>query len=82
MRKPSPHCSENVTSEVERDSGSRKNGTASARTRRYAVMRSPASAITIKDAAFEVMQEAYMKASAGGKLPAPARMVFYAALGR
>lgn len=51
---------------------------ASARTRRYAVMRSPPPR-SIKDAAFEVMQEAYMKASAGGKLPAPARMVFYAA---
>jgi hypothetical protein len=51
---------------------------ASARTRRWTVMtreRPP----SIKEAAWEVMEEAYMKASAGGKLPAPTRMIFYAA---
>jgi Topoisomerase 6 subunit A/Spo11, Toprim domain len=51
---------------------------ASARTRRWTVMtreRPP----SIKEAAWEVMEEAYMKASAGGKLPTPARMIFYAA---
>jgi hypothetical protein len=51
---------------------------ASARTRRLMVMRRERPP-SIKDAAFEVMEAAYMKASAGGKLPAPARMVFYAA---
>jgi DNA topoisomerase VI subunit B len=34
---------------------------------------------TVKDAAFEVMPEAYLKASGGGTLPASARQVMYAA---
>ena len=34
---------------------------------------------TIKDAAWDVMEEAYLKASGGGKLPAHARQVMYAA---
>lgn len=36
---------------------------------------------TIRDAAFEFMQEAYLKASAGGTLPAHARQIMYAARG-
>ena len=34
---------------------------------------------TVKDAANKVMREAYLKASAGGKLPAAARQIMYAA---
>jgi hypothetical protein len=37
--------------------------------------------ITIQEAAYAVMKEAYMKASAGGKLPAHARQIMYAARG-
>jgi hypothetical protein len=36
---------------------------------------------TVKEAAWEVMEEAYLKASGGGKLPAKARQVMYAARG-
>jgi len=36
---------------------------------------------TIKDVAFEVMENAYLKASGGGKLPAQARQIMYAARG-
>jgi hypothetical protein len=35
--------------------------------------------VTIREAAFEVMDRAYMKASGGGRLPANARQVYYAA---
>lgn len=35
--------------------------------------------VSFKDAAFEVMEEAYLKASAGGTLPANARQIMYAA---
>ncbi len=35
--------------------------------------------ITIKDVAWDVMEEAYMKASADGRLPAHARQVMYQA---
>lgn len=35
--------------------------------------------VTIADAAFDVMEDAYMKASAGGTLPAHARQIYYAA---
>jgi DNA topoisomerase 6 subunit A-like protein len=35
--------------------------------------------VTIKDAAWEVMDEAYLKASGDGKLPAKARQIMYAA---
>lgn len=34
---------------------------------------------TIKDVAYEVMEQAYLKASGGGTLPALARQVMYAA---
>ncbi|PWE55452.1 hypothetical protein DEM27_15470 [Metarhizobium album] len=37
--------------------------------------------VSIKDAAFEIMEEAYLKASANGTLPANARQVMYAARG-
>lgn len=45
--------------------------------RRAAMTRS--RAVTIKDAAWEIMESAYLKASAGGTLPANARQVMYAA---
>jgi DNA topoisomerase VI subunit B len=35
--------------------------------------------LTVKDAAYEVMEEAYLKASANGTLPANARQIMYAA---
>lgn len=35
--------------------------------------------VTVREAAWEVMEQAYMKASAGGTLPANARQVMYAA---
>jgi hypothetical protein len=35
--------------------------------------------LTIKDAAFQVMDEAYDKASAGGTLPVNPRQIYYAA---
>jgi hypothetical protein len=37
------------------------------------------SETSIKEAAFAVMEEAYLKASAGGTLPANARQIMYAA---
>ena len=37
--------------------------------------------VTIRDAAFDVMEEAYLKASANGKWPAMARQIMYAARG-
>jgi hypothetical protein len=47
--------------------------------RREALVRSQRT--TIKDAAFAVMEQAYMKASSGGKYPAHARQIMYAARG-
>jgi hypothetical protein len=38
--------------------------------------------ITIQEAAYQVMEEAYLKASAGGTLPAHARQIMYAARGK
>jgi hypothetical protein len=51
---------------------------ASARAHRMTTMTSRRG-ISIKDAAWKYMEEAYLKASGGGKLPAPVRMIFYAA---
>ena len=48
-----------------------------ARSRREAMTRY--YRVSIKDAAFAVMEEAYLKASAGGTLPASARQIMYAA---
>jgi hypothetical protein len=39
----------------------------------------PKRAMTIAEAAYEVMKEAYLHASGGGKLPAPARTIMYSA---
>jgi Protein of unknown function C-terminus (DUF2399) len=47
--------------------------------RALAQLRHSPRRITIKDAAFRVMREAYMKASANGTLPANARQIMYAA---
>jgi hypothetical protein len=38
-----------------------------------------AKTVSIKDAAWEIMEEAYLKASDGGKLPAKPRQIMYAA---
>jgi hypothetical protein len=38
--------------------------------------------VTLKDAAYDVMKDAYMKASSNGTLPAAARQIMYAARGR
>jgi hypothetical protein len=45
--------------------------------RRHAMVRS--HRVTIREAAWEVMEEAYLKASANGTLPAAARQIMYAA---
>ena len=45
--------------------------------RRYAMMRHRLT--SVRDAAFEIMEKAYLKASANGTLPALARQVMYAA---
>ena len=45
--------------------------------RRYVMTRR--RSVSIKDAAWQVMKDAYMKASAGGTLPAHARQIMYAA---
>ena len=51
-----------------------------ARARRWDVMTYSRS-ITIKDAAYDAIPAAYMKASANNRLPAKARQVMYAARG-
>jgi Topoisomerase 6 subunit A/Spo11, Toprim domain len=56
----------------ERDASARAN-------RRYAMTRR--RHVSIKDAAWQVMEEAYLKASANGTLPAHARQIMYAARG-
>src|SRR5260370_1328890 len=48
------------------------------RYRSHRLMRE-ARSISLKDAAYEVMEKAYMKASDNGRLPANARQVMYAA---
>ncbi len=50
----------------------------SARANRWHAM-TRARTMTIKDAAWQVMEKAYMKASANGRLPAHARQIMYAA---
>lgn len=58
----------------------REEREASARYRRQEYLyREPKT--TIRDAAFEIMEKAYMKASANGTLPAHARQIMYAARG-
>jgi hypothetical protein len=57
----------------ERDASAKAN-------RRYAMTRH--RHVSIKDAAWKCMEEAYLKASANGTLPAHARQVMYAARGR
>jgi hypothetical protein len=47
----------------------------------YRNMIRPPTAISIKDAAYKVMQSAYLKASDNGTLPAKARQIMYAARG-
>ena len=44
----------------------------------YRAMIRPPTEISLKDAAWEVMEEAYLKASNDGKLPANARQIMYA----
>ena len=53
---------------------------ASRRSRRYDVL-VPTYRETLKDVAWEVMEEAYLKASSGNSLPALARQIMYAARG-
>src|SRR2546425_2699864 len=53
---------------------------ANARVRRHEVM-TRTSRETMKDVAWEIMKEAYLKASSGGTLPAHARQIMYAARG-
>ena len=48
----------------------------------HRLMDKPAGEMTIKEAAYSVMEEAYLKASGNGKLPANARQIMYAARGK
>jgi hypothetical protein len=50
---------------------------AAARNRRYVMTRRRST--SIRDAAFAIMEQAYLKASANGRLPAHARQIMYAA---
>ena len=50
---------------------------AAAMNRRYAMTRR--RSVSIRDAAFAIMEQAYLKASANGRLPAHARQIMYAA---
>ena len=64
----------------------KKQRTAEIRDHRAALRRKEAlrpryRLLTLKDAAFGVMEEAYLKASANGTLPANARQIYYAARG-
>ncbi len=52
---------------------------ASARENRLIALRRPARVASIKDICADVMEKAYLKASGGGRLPALARQVMYAA---
>jgi hypothetical protein len=45
----------------------------------YRMMVKPPTAMSVKDAAYRVMKDAYLKASDQGKLPAKARQIMYAA---
>jgi hypothetical protein len=47
----------------------------------YRAMEKPPGGMEIKEAAYAVMEEAYLKASGGGKLHATARQIMYAARG-
>jgi hypothetical protein len=47
----------------------------------YRYMIRPATKVSIKDAAYAVLKDAYLKASDNGKLPAKARQIMYAARG-
>jgi hypothetical protein len=50
---------------------------AAAMNRRYVMTRR--RSVSIRDAAFAIMEQAYLKASANGRLPAHARQIMYAA---
>jgi hypothetical protein len=52
---------------------------AAAMNRRYVMTRQ--RSVSIRDAAFSIMEHAYLKASANGRLPAHARQIMYAARG-
>lgn len=56
----------------------RRDEAASARMLREMIRQAP-KPMTTKDAAYEVMERAYLKASDNGRLPALARMIMYAA---
>ena len=52
---------------------------AAAMNRRHVMTRR--RSVSIRDAAFAIMEQAYLKASANGRLPAHARQIMYAARG-
>ena len=52
---------------------------ASARLNRRHVMTWTTYHVSIRDAAWDIMEKAYLKASANGRLPAHARQIMYAA---
>jgi hypothetical protein len=68
---------ESVTKKWAKQRKTEERHAATLSNRRYVMTRH--RSVSIKDAAWQVMEEAYMKASAGGTLPALARQVMYAA---
>jgi hypothetical protein len=70
---------EGVTKKWRRQRESEEREASRASRRREAMVRS--RRVTIRDAAFEVMEAAYLAASSDGTLPAHARQVFYRARG-
>jgi hypothetical protein len=48
----------------------------------HRLMERPAGSMSIKEAAYSVMEEAYLKASGNGEYPANARQIMYAARGK
>jgi hypothetical protein len=73
---------ESVTDTWRKQRKREDRGRPEVKTRRRKVMYSEyeySTRVTIKEAAYECMEEAYLKASAGGTLPAHARQIMYAA---
>src|SRR3954447_17007368 len=62
------------------DQNRREIREASARANRRSTF-APSRKVTVLDAAYEIMKEAYLKASGGGTLPVKPRQIMYAARG-
>jgi hypothetical protein len=68
---------EGVTKKWAKQRRAEERSASAVRNRGHSLTYAPAD--TLKDAAWDAMEEAYMKASAGGTLPALARQIMYAA---